>query len=402
MEMHKKMQKKNILKKKHIAFIALAYCAYIVYAFYFNGFGTNAPAMMRYYHLTSARQGLIFTMQSIGGLFTSVYLALRGERYNKINVIAAGTLMVGATSLAAGFALPYTALILLVIAGGAGYTSMDVMVNSLIPELYPEQKNTLLPMAHAFFGTGAMTAPLLVTTLVNPDVPASFTRPFLLIGALGLGVSLVFWIVSRRVIPETPYADMDAVRKRVSDNPAEIFKTKKAWLFLIAGVLYFSFQIGIVSWLPSYCREIGFEFGASGAMLTAFFVGSLVMRFCGPLILKKLTARKAYVLFGLLSVAAATAALLTVRPAAMMALFAVSGFMQGSCVAFLVLMATEAFPNRVASASSLIFIAATAAAMTAPLWMGGLAEYTGFRVPLLLVGALMVVSVILVMRIGRR
>lgn len=388
--------------KKHIALILLIYCGYIVYAFYYNGFGTNASAMMDFYQLTSARQGFIFTMQSVGGLFMSVFLALRGERYNKINVFTVGTLLVGATSLVVGFALPYAALILLVVASGAGYASMDVMANSLIPELYPKRKNTLLPVAHAFYGTGAMLAPLLVTALVNPDAPSSFARPFLLIGALGLVLLPVLWIVGRRVIPETPYAHMDAVQKRVSDNPAEIFKTKKAWMFLLAGILYFSFQIGIISWLPTYCKDIGLDFAASGAMLTAFFIGSLVMRFCGPLILRLLTARKAYILFGLLSVAASTAALLLTQPAAMMILFAMCGFMQGSCVAFLVLMSTEAFPQRVASASSIPFIAANAAAMTAPLWMGGVAEYTGFRIPLLLVGALMVVSVRLVQQVGKQ
>jgi len=391
----------SILKKKHIAFIAAAYCGYIVYAFYYHGFGTNATVMMKFYRITSAQQGLIFTMQSIGGLCMALYFAVRGERYNKINVIAAGMLLVGATGVAVGLAPPYTALILLVIAGGVGYSSMDVMVNSLIPELYPKQKNTLLPMAHAFFGAGAMTAPLLITTLVNPGVPSSFARPFLLTGAVGIGIFLLFLIISRRVIPETPYADMKAARKHVADHPAEIFKTKKAWMFLMAGILYFSFQVGIMSWLPSYCQEVGLDFGTSGAMLTAFFMGSLVMRFCGPVILKKMTARKAYILFSLFSVTAIAAALLTNNPAAMMTLFAISGFMQGSCVAFLVLMSTEAFPHRVASASSLIFIAANAASMTAPLWMGGIAEHTGFRTPLLLVCALMVLSVMLIVWAGK-
>ena len=83
---------------------------------------------------------------------------------------------------------------------------------------------------------------------------------------------------------------------------------------------------------------------------------------------------------------------------AMMALMFIGGFMQGSCVAFLVLMSTEAFPHRVASASSLIFIALNLSGMTAPLWMGALALYTGFRTPLLIICALMVLSVYLVIR----
>jgi len=394
------LKKKEALAKNHIIFIILACCVYIVYAFYLNGFGTNAPVMMAFYSITSAQQGFIFTMQSIGALLMSVYLALHGERYNKINVFAAGTLMFTAASLAVGLAPPYILLIVLVMAGGAGYSALDIMLNSMIPELYPNQKNTLLPIAHAFFGTGAMITPILITTLVNPDIPSSFSRPFLLIGAVGAVIFTAFFIASRRVIPETPYYDMAALKNHTSGNQAEIFKTKKAWMFLIAGVMFFSFQLGIVSWLPSYCREIGLDFASSGAMLTAFFAGSLVMRFCGPIILKKMTARKAYILFGLFSAGAVAAALFTANHTAMTVLIAIGGFMQGSCVAFLFLMSTGAFPHRVASASSLITISVNAGAMTAPLWMGGLAELTGFRAPLLLVCALMVLSVLLIVRVG--
>jgi len=140
------------------------------------------------------------------------------------------------------------------------------------------------------------------------------------------------------------------------------------------------------------------DFDASGAMLTAFFVGSLIMRFCGPLILRKMIARKAYILFSLLSAAMTAAALVVANPVAMAALIVTGGFMQGSNVAFLVLMCIGSFPHRVASASSITVIAGCVAAMTAPLWMGGIAQYAGFRTPLLLGCALMVFSVVLVSR----
>jgi len=397
------LQEKSTLGKKHILFIIAAFCGYIVYAFLFNGFGTNAPVMMKYYSITSTQQGFIFTMQSIGALLMAIYLSLHGERYNKLFLSALGVLLFGAASLAVGFAPPYIALIMLVMVGGAGYSILDVMLNSMIPELYPKLKNTLLPILHAFFGTGALLIPLIITGMVDPDIPVTFTGPFLLIGGLGIGVAVLLYVAGRGVIADTPYSDMETVRKRVADNPAEIFKTGKAWAFLMAGFLYFTFQIGIISWLPSYCEEIGMDFGTSGRMLSAFFIGSLVMRFIGPLILKKLTARKAYILFSSLSGVAIAAALLFIDPTFMMIMLITGGFMQGSCVAFLFLMCTEAFPHRAASASSLVSIAVNVAAMSAPLWMGGIAEYAGgFLLPLLLVCASMVLSVVLVFLIGRR
>jgi len=168
-------QKEKSLSKKHIIFLFATYFSFIVYAFYFNGFGTNAPVMMKYYAITSAQQGFIFTTQSIGALLIAIYLALHGERYNKIYMAVAGLLISGVAGITIGFAPSYIVLLFLVVAAGAGYTILDIMGNGMIPELFPKQKNTLLPLMHAFFGTGAMVSPILVAVLVNPDIPLSFT-----------------------------------------------------------------------------------------------------------------------------------------------------------------------------------------------------------------------------------
>jgi len=393
----------SVIKKSlSYPFIILTFCIYTVQAFFFNVLGPSAAVMMAFYKITPAQQGFIFSMLSVGVLLSSGYFALHGERYNKFNVIAAAVLMLGVTGVVVGQAPPYAALALLIMVSGAGYTTIDVMVNGMIPELYPKQKNTLLPMVHAFFGTGAVLTPILVTTIVNPDVPSTFTKPFQLVGMLMFVFFIVFFIVSRRVIPETAYADMDTVRKRVSGSPAEILKKRKAWLYLGASMLYFSFLTGVVNWLPSYCGEIGMDFSASGAMLMTFFVGALIMRFCGPLILKKMAVRNAYLLFGLIAAAAVAAALCITSPAAMRILIFIGGFSQGSSLAFLILMCTGAFPERAASASSLIFCAAGAAGIVAPLSMGALAKVIGFRIPLLLGCALKTFSVLLIFLTEKR
>ena len=393
-----RLQRESSLGKKNLVFLISAYCAFIIYAFYFNGFGSNAPVMMAYYGTTSAQQGFILTVQSIGALLAAIYLALQGDRYNKISAAAIGLLIVGVASFSIGFAPSYTQLLLLVVAAGVGYTILDVMANGIIAELFPNQKNTLLPLLHAFFGAGAMVTPLFVASLANPYIPISFTRPFMLVGILAFVVFVFFFIVSRRIMPETPYADMDKVKKHGSGDPAAIFKEKKAWLILVAGFLYFTFQVGLVSWLPSYCLEIGMDFSTASGMLTAFFLGSLIMRFCGPLFLKKLTAQKAYIIFSLLTAAIIVAALFVTAPMVMIPFLIVGGFMQGSCVAFLFLMAVDAFPHMAGSASSLILIAVNSAFMTAPLWMGYIAELTetGFRLPMLFICASLVFSVLVI------
>ena len=387
-------QQHTRLQKRHKVLILLGFIGFVLYALYLNGFGANAPVMMDFYNIDAANQGFILTMQSVGALIALIYVALHGERHNKINAFFFGMMLFGIGNVLFGFAPPYIVLIILVMMCGAGGAGADAMINGIISELFPTRKNTLLPLLHAFFGLGAMFTPIFVTVLVNPNIPSTFTRPFLIIGALTVCFSIVLFIATRSLISETPYADMTTIRKRVSQNPAEIFKSAKAWLFLLAGTLHFSFAMGLINWLPTYCLEIGIDFNTSGTILTMFFVGALIMRFCGPLILKKIKARTFYIISTLLAAFLTAIALLVNDITVMIILLVCGGFMQGSNVALLVLMCTSVFPQRLASASSLPFMAASIATMTAPLWMGAIAEHVGFQIPLLMVCALLALSVI--------
>ena len=386
------MTKKGLCKR-HIAFIIFSYIAYFLYASYLNSFGVIASVMMEFYQITSAQQGLVLTIQSTGALAILIYFAMYGELHNKIKIFIAGMLLLGVGSLAVGLTPPYyTTLIIAVLFAGIGFSAADVMINAIVQELFSKHRNTLIPLLQAFFGVGAMTAPMIITAMVNPHISSSFGRPFLLFGILAITTTLVGAIISKRIIPETRYADMETVKKSVPHSPADIFKSRKAWIIISASFLYFSFQVGLMSWLPTHCYEIGMDFTTAGNMLTAFFVGSLIMRFCSPLILRRLSALKSYVLFTLLSALFITVALFMSEPNIIMILIVIGGFMQGGCVSFLVLMAIDAFPNTGAKASALVFISANAASMTAPLWIGALAGFIGFQIPLIIVCGLLALS----------
>ena len=378
-------------------FILCTFCTYVAFALYANAFGPNAPVMMAFYGITSGKHGFLVTMQALGCLITSLYLSIRGERHNKIKVIAFGVIVLSLAGLAAGFAPSYNILALVVMMGGVGCSSLDVMVNGMIPEVFPDRKNTLLPIAHAFFGIGAMLSPLLVTALTTINTPSSFTKPFLVIGVFGILVFAALLFSGASILPYTPYNKAAFSKKSVPVKMGSVFLQPKAWVYFAAAFTYFAFQVGIVSWLPSFCVEKGFKDPVPGLVMTLFLLGSLVMRFCGPLILKKISAKKAYFSFNVFSAVLFTLAICFAHDmTCLMALTALSGFMQGSSVAFLVLMATESFPGQAASASSVIFIAANSSCLTVPLLMGVIAERTGYFWSLLLVCVLMMISALVI------
>jgi MFS family permease len=100
-------------------FIAASFIAYFLLAFPFNIHGSNAPVTMNYYGITAAQQGFVVTMQSIGVIATALFIALRGERYNKIHIVTLGLVIQCVICAAVGFVPVYMILVFLVLVKGS-------------------------------------------------------------------------------------------------------------------------------------------------------------------------------------------------------------------------------------------------------------------------------------------
>jgi len=388
---------------KHRLFILMSFLSYVTMSIPFTVQGTLAPVTMEFYGITAAQQGLIMTMQAVGALGTALFIALKGERYNKINTIAFGLIVIGIVGAVIGSAPIYAVLLLIIVVMGFGGSFIDIMMNGVMSDVYPDRKNTLLPLVHGFYMVGAMLVPGLVTLLSSPERPETFTRPFLFLFVMALSVGIVYYLCGRSIKAETPYVNMDAMKKRVVENPAEVFKTRKAWFFILVGFLYFTFQMGTTMWLPTFTiQNTGADFTAGGMALTVFFAGNLVMRFICPVFLRLISPRKLYGIFGAISGALMISSLFADNIVLMFVLIACAGFTQGGSVVAFMLICIEAFPDRTASAASITTLCSGSAILTGPLWMGVLSAQTGgFLVPMLMICGCLILAAALILFKGK-
>jgi len=382
------------LNAKHKLFIAMSFLCYVTMSIPFTVQGTIAPLTMEFYGINAGQQGLIMTMQAVGALGTALFVALKGEQYNKIHSIAFGLFVIGIVGGVVGSAPAYVLLLVIIVIMGFGGAFIDIMMNGVMSDVYPQRKTTLLPFVHGFYMVGAMLVPVLVTLITNQDRPETFTRPFIVLLVMALAVGTVYLICGRSIRAETPYVNMEAMKRRVVENPAEIFKTGNAWFFIVVGYLYFTFQMGTTMWLPTFAiHNTGVDFTTGAMTLTVFFAGNLVMRFMSPLFFKRFSPRFIYGVFGGISGALMIASLFAGNITLMFILIAVAGFTQGSSVAAFMLTCIDAFPGRTASAASITTISSGTAILTAPLWMGVMSTKVGFLAPMLLIcGCLLVAA----------
>ena len=356
---------------------------------------------MAYFGIDEVQNGAILTVQSAGCLAAAVFLGLFGERLNKVYALAAGLLLLGTASVLTGLipdiaprAAAYAYMLAFSLAGGVGYISVDLLTNSLIADVFRAGKNRVLPYAHAFYGGGAMLAPVFVTALVSPARPESFARPYLFVGIAAVVVGAALAAAGRGIVPETPYADMTAIRRRARANPAEIFRDGRAWIFLLSAFMNLCFQNGVTTWLPRYCSEVrGYGFTAAGLMVTVFFLGALIMRLLSPLVYTKIAPRYFYRGALLSSAALFLVFLLVPMPDwAAAAITGVMGLLQGATVPTLVIICCDVFPERTASATSIVVFGVSLASMTSPAAMGAVIASAGAQAAMLSVTACTVVA----------
>ena len=383
--------------------IVLFFLMYLLYGMYFGGFGANSGSMMRFFEITESRQGMIMTVQSVGCIVMAIVLGIWGERLNKLHGLLAGTLVMGLAGLLIGTLTLYTPqgsgyvrMLCYSLFGGIGYITIDLLVNGAVADVYRERKTTFLPFAHAFYGAGAMLAPLFVSLLANPERPATFTVPYLVLGILSVALAVIFFFVMLRVTPDTPYADMTEIRRRAAANPVEVFKDLRAWQYFLCCFLYLSFQTGLVAWLPKFFEEhFGTGYETANSMLTLYFLGALVIRLLSPAIYRRVSVKRYFIISIGASVLVFAAFLLmpSMSVALQRILLIITGLLQGVAVPSLALLITDDFADRTASASSVIELGVALAALVSPLMMGAIIEVKGYLTSMWGITALLLLSV---------
>ena len=379
-------------------YFAICCIIYFLCAVFANAFGITSPDLQVFLGTTETQQGLIVTFQSIGGLLAAIFLALYGERFNKIKTIAVGTVAVAASALLVGLlpcfspqesgrSFAYNLLFAVLAIGGIGNSTVDLTMNSMVGDLYSKSKELHIPVIHTFYGAGAMLTPIIFMCSFPLWTGApSFSTPYLIIALVGLTCFAAYTFSAKKVIPHSPYADMRAARQQVTHNPAEVFTSLRAWGLILIAFLYAAFQYGLSIWLSTYnIQRAGLSQTHSGYVVSAYFSVALVMRLFSPKILTRISASKYYAIFGAAAAISLAVAFCSNSTVVFIIFLLLGGFLQGGLVPCFMIVASNAFPNRQSAAASLFLIALNLAGLLVPLMMGVVIEYISFQLAMLFI-----------------
>ena len=381
------------------SFILLCFL-YCLSAVFINTFGQVSPDMMQILHSTRDTQSLILTWQAIGGLFCSIFLSVFGESLPKYLTLIVAALLMSLGCFGASFfsgqSDPYAFIFFFLMVANIGYTAIDLTMNSYVTETYSDDKSTRLPVIHTFYGIGAILTPLVYLILKRIFAAKSYISMYLLLGICG--TLLILGLFSRN-----RDRGNGIVRSSTSRSDLlQLFGSSRFWLLLLAAVLYTVFQCGISAWLPD-CNLSARSFSpdASGLLVVSFFSGALIMRILSTRILREISLSTYYCVCGILSGVSLLLGVLSSSDLIYAILVALAGFFQGGMVPTFMIIASDAFPERPSSSSSIFITAVCIANLIAP-YFSRIIETRSHMTLLSLIAVSLILSAIIIKLMYRR
>ena len=385
-------------EKRDHSFILLCFL-YCLSAVFINTFGQVSPDMMQILHSTRDTQSLILTWQAVGGLLCSILLSIFGESLPKYLTLIAAALLMSLGCFGASFfsgqSDPYAFIFFFLMVANIGYTAIDLTMNSYVSETYAKDKSTRLPVIHTFYGIGAILTPLVYLAVKR----ISFTRPYIMM-YLFLGVCAVALILG--LFFQKRDTCKDKIHSSLNGDLLRLFGSFRFWLLLLAAILYAVFQCGISAWLPD-CNLTArsFSSSASGLLVVSFFSGALVMRLLSTRILKKVSLSTYYFVCGILSGISLLLGSFSGSDLIYAVFTVLAGFFQGGMVPTFMILASDSFPDRPSSSSS-IFVSAVCIANLIVPYFGRIIETRSHMTFLSLIAFSLILSAIILKLMYRR
>ena len=343
----------------------------MAHGFALSMIGAFMASIYQDYDLKPYQGGFLLAAQSIGGLIALFTGAFFIDRADKTDLILFLCLSFGLVLVFFGLQIDYYTLIFVFFLFGIGTKALDAAGNSLIADAHPGRQGSYLALLHAFFGIGVFLGPIYAQIILRLQISWKAT---LLLGGILYLVMLVIYYYAR---DKRQLAALRAIS--APGRSKQIMKSRRLWLLGLIMFLYVGQMFGITNWFPTYMgKEVGAQPNLAGFALSFYWLGIILSRFLAV----KLADRHqpmSIVSWGCL----ASGLLLLVGfiskiPLLVLATVGLAGLFAGAAIPMVITAGCIWFPENTGTATAIIFLSGSIAAVLFPLLIEVLAALTNF------------------------
>lgn len=314
--------------------------------------------------------GLLYLLYAVAYAFGSFGGGPLTERLGRRRVLVTAAALHGAGILSLGLAPSWTWFVLAALPAGLGAGALDGGSNGLFLDLFRTGRGRAMNLLHLFFSIGALSAPVVVGTLVDGGVAWGSVLVGSSVAVFGLALGFgVVAMPSGRSAGEGSSEPRSSIRSRVS---------LPLVLLGVAICTYVASEVGVSNWLVRFLEPA--PLSTATLALSLFWAGLAV----GRLVSSQIADRFDHVRFTvgcavLLSVALLGAIVVPALPISI-ALFAICGVASGPIFPMILAIAGERYADRSAAVSGLLTGFGVVGGTVYPPLMGVLSVTVGLMV----------------------
>jgi len=382
-------------QQKHnpLALNANSLFVYFVTGIVYAIIGPNVPAMSREFGVSLGSMGILFICQ-LGGCFAAVFAGgMAVDRFGPKRVLLTGMALLTGGLAAAGGAVCWLMLTAGFLLLGLGLGCIDASANALVAQVNPRTAARNLGLLHAFFGVGAVAAPVPAAALLGHT--GSY-RPAFFIAA---GLSAIGGII---------YAALRAPRHtRTGESPFRalrgLFRNRRFVLLALFLLPCMGTEMAVNGWLSTYLKKelhTGMSLAATG--VSVYWAGLLLGRLLGSALAVRVGAERMLWAHAATQVVATVALVASPSAAVTIAAACLLGFAISADFPLAVAIISAEEKDAPGAATGGLFAAGGLGATIIPASVGFVAERASLRIGLAMFIPLAVVMVALLALRGKR
>lgn len=224
-------------------------------------------------HLDIIQIGLVWGVGSVMGIITTVIGGSMIDYFGTRRSLITLCIAIGVTGALRGLAVDFWTLFFFSFLFGMVQPVLPMNMIKLNRQWFaPRQLGLASGVMSAGFATGLMLGSRLSATVLSPML-GGWRGVIILLGLLGVGVGLL-WIVIHPPVEKSKSKRPNLAS--IFANLRHVMHYRELWRYTIAVFGVLSLMRGLVGYVPTYLREIGWQPVDADTAISVFFLASLI------------------------------------------------------------------------------------------------------------------------------
>ncbi|MDR7241554.1 MFS transporter [Priestia megaterium] len=231
-------------------FALASYALYLLGGLVITAVGSVLPQLLTHYHVSYTVGGQLVLLGSLGFLIGVPLSSFLLGRFSEMNLLTIAALMIALSQIGMFLLPPFEWIIAFNLLNGIGVAALEVVVATLMMEVFIGRRAIVMSYLEVSFGLGALLMPLVASLLISQS---SWRFSFFITSVLALLMAVVC-----KVIPfkKETVSTSESDASDASSEPAPVLSKNQRWKILALFSVMIFMYAGVESSMNNFLSSI--------------------------------------------------------------------------------------------------------------------------------------------------